>query len=123
MEVRDGSGGEDTGSVGSSALGMGQDGASVQEDSQSKVRAIGTEDRTSQTPKRKENLQNPRRPGRGSIGRYQGITPKIKVGYKCIYCPHVHIDHGMYDKHLCLIEGCDCVGLKIESKDIPSRID
>ncbi len=61
--------------------------------------------------------------GKSSFGRYQGHKPKLKVGYPCSNCPHSHMDHGMYDRHLCLMDDCGCIGLKIEAKEIPSRMD
>ncbi len=85
---------------------------------------LGGEDRTSQAPEGKEGVPSADSPpGKSSFGRYQGDPPKLRAGYPCLNCPHSHMDHTMYDRHLCLIEGCGCSGLLIDRKEIPSRMD
>ncbi len=88
-----------------------------------------TEDRKSETPKGPKDSEGPARaspdaaPGESSFRKYQGIPPKVRVGYPCLNCEHTHRDHSYYDKKLCLIDDCECVGLIIDPKVIPSRMD
>lgn len=120
MEVRDGSSDQDARPGGGTPSGMGQAGRPLQENNPTETKPAGAEDRTGQTPEITEKvIPIPNR----RFNPYRGIAPKsIKVGYPCLHCPHAHVDHGMYNDHLCLIEGCNCVGLRIDHKLIPSKI-
>jgi len=42
---------------------------------------------------------------------------KIDAGYKCLNCPHLHLDHSYYT-HLCLIGDCPCPGMKYDPKQL-----
>ncbi len=126
-------------SVGDGTPGVGQVGGVVPEAPKPESGASGTEDRESQAPKGKTDSQNtyrPAFPGKSTFGRYQGLEPsssfgkykglkpKVKVGYPCLNCEHTHLDHSYYEPRLCLFdEKCDCSGMKIDMKDIPSRMD
>lgn len=49
---------------------------------------------------------------------YPKTPAKIKFGTPCKRCPHTHVDHSIYQPQLCLIEHCDCQGLKLDLKPI-----
>ena len=63
---------------------------------------------------------------KSSFGQWAKFYPSVpsgklykpKVGYPCMNCEHTHMDHAYYDQKLCLIEGCKCVGLKMEVMSI-----
>lgn len=122
MEICDGSSGQDTGASGDSTPGVGQDGSPLQKDNQPEAKPPAAEDRTSEAPKvdKKDNPVSPRfKPG--NIGKFAGREPKPIVGYPCLNCTHVHKEHSMYAPQKCLLDGCECIGLKIDHSLIPSK--
>ncbi len=77
----------------------------------------GSQNRTGETPERKKDRP---RPLGSTFGKYTHRIGKPVVGYPCLHCVHTHMDHSQYSPK-CLIEGCDCIGLKIDVNLIPGR--
>ncbi len=108
-----------------------QSGQAEKPDAAASPEPSGTKDRASQTPEIPKEAgplphgpaQSPGKPGKSSFRPYKGFVPKLKVGYKCLNCPHTHMDHSHYNPRGCLIGECTCIGMKLDPKDIPSRMD
>jgi hypothetical protein len=48
---------------------------------------------------------------------------RVRVGTKCVNCPHAHTDHSLYDPRRCYFPNCNCVGLKLEEVKKPISPD